>query len=89
MDLMKIVDLAKIKNFVTRNEDKIGHCVINILIMLMCIFPWYVCLAVAIFASVGKELYDKYYKHTLFDIKDLLSDAVGIVIGFLLLLFFR
>lgn len=81
--------LEEIKNLVAKNEDKICHCVVNILIMLMCIFPWYVCLGIAITASVGKELYDKYYKHTFFDLKDLISDFAGIVIGFLLLLFCR
>ncbi|MBV3619396.1 hypothetical protein [Bacteroides xylanisolvens] len=78
----------KIKQFLQRYEDKILHAGVNILIMQMGLCPWFICLFIAVFFSVGKELSDKYFKHTFFDCKDLLADAVGIIIGLIIRLIF-
>lgn len=78
----------KIKQLIRLHEDKILHAGVNVLIMQMAQFPWWACLAIAVFFSVGKEISDKYLKHTYFDCKDLLADAVGILIGLIIRLIF-
>lgn len=78
----------KIKQFIRAHEDKILHVGINVLIMQMGQFPWWINLLIAIIFSIGKELSDKYLKHTYFDCKDLMADAVGIIIGLIIHLIF-
>lgn len=78
----------KIKLFVRLHEDKILHAGVNVLIMQMVQFPFWACLIIAVIFSVGKEISDKYLKHTYFDCKDLLADAVGIIIGLIIRLIF-
>lgn len=78
----------KIKQFVRLHEDKILHAGVNVLIMQMVQFPFWACLIIAVIFSVGKEISDKYLKHTYFDCKDLLADAVGIIIGLIIRLIF-
>lgn len=78
----------KIKQFVQAYEDKILHVGVNVLIMQMGQFPWWANLLIAIFFSIGKELSDKYLKHTYFDCKDLMTNAVGIIIGLIIRLIF-
>lgn len=78
----------KLKKIIQAHEDKILHAGVNILIMQMGLFSWYICLCIAVFFSVGKEISDKYLKHTYFDCKDLLADAIGIFIGLIIRLIF-
>lgn len=44
----------------------------------------YFSISITAFTGVGKEVYDKYCKKTVFSYKDLTADAVGIIIGTLL-----
>ena len=78
----------KMKQFIRAHEDKILHVGVNVLIMQMGQFPWWINLLIAIIFSIGKELSDKYLKHTYFDCKDLMADAVGIIIGLIIHLIF-
>lgn len=62
----------------------------NVLIIQIGLFSWWVCLLIAILFSIGKKVSDKYLKYTYFDCKDLLADAVGILIGLIIrLIFFK
>lgn len=78
----------KIKQFIQAHEDKILHAGVNVLIMQMGQCSWWVCLIIAVLFSIGKEISDKYFKHTYFDRKDLLADAVGVFIGLIIRLIF-
>lgn len=74
----------KFKQFIQTHEDKMLHAGVNILIMQMGQCSWLACLLIAVFFSFGKEISDKYFKRTYFDCKDLIADAVGIIIGLII-----
>ena len=78
----------KIKKFIQDHERKILHAGINLLIMLMGLCSWYTCLSIALFFSIGKEISDKYLKHTYFDPRYLWADGIGISIGLFIRLLF-
>ena len=70
--------------------EKIGfdgakHIILSSIIALVLsyIFPWYVVASITICIGIVKELYDKFSKKGYSEIKDVLCDIVGIIIGIL------
>lgn len=70
--------------------EKIGfdgakHIILSSIIALVLsyIFPWYVVASITICIGIVKELYDKFSKKGYPEIKDVLCDIVGIIIGIL------
>ena len=66
-------------------EDKLKHIVLSAVIMvLLSLFLHKLVAAIVTLAiGIGKELYDKYTGKGCAEWKDLLSNAIGIVIGLL------
>lgn len=70
-------------------RDKIKHTAINYIIVVALSLLWCTIGAIlaAVIVSVGKEIYDKYKTNaTGFDLRDLIADGVGIVLGVLTIL---
>ena len=70
-------------------RDKIKHTAINYIIVVALSLLWCNIGAIltAIVVSIGKEIYDKYKTNaTGFDLRDLIADGVGIVLGLLTIL---
>ena len=70
-------------------RDKIKHTAINYIIVVALSLLWCTIGAIltAVVVSVGKEIYDKYKTNaTGFDLRDLIADGVGIVLGVLTIL---
>lgn len=73
-------------------RDKIKHTAINYIIVVALSLLWCTLGAIltAAFVSVGKEIYDKYKTNaTGFDLRDLLADGVGIVLGLMTILILK
>lgn len=65
-------------------RDKIKHATINYIIVVALSLLWCNIGAIltAVVVSVAKEIYDKYKTNaTGFDLRDLIADGVGIVLG--------
>lgn len=86
--------METIKNWINniisliKGNDKLKHVIINFAIVLVVgVFNLKVGVALAIVASISKELYDKYRPNgSGWDWKDLVADLIGIVIGILILI---
>lgn len=81
--------IEKIKSLINKHRDKIYHLVVNVLMMLIIgiIFNIVSAIIVSILVSISKELYDEIYEDgSGWDWYDLIADAIGIVIGILILL---
>ncbi len=64
--------------------DGLLHVIISAMIVLIMqiIAPWWVAVSVAILIGVGKELiWDLWLRKGQIQVKDLICDAVGIIIG--------
>lgn len=80
--------LKKIVNFL-KQSDKLKHCLVNLLVMLIAgSINIRIGLAVglAVGLSLGKEYGDSKAPGNKWDWYDILADAIGIVIGLLLVL---
>lgn len=76
----------KIKSFVKNNvtDDKKLHFLVSALLTEIFYdvgIPLWIAMLITLGIGIGKELYDKYVKKTMFDVKDLIADIVGILIG--------
>lgn len=86
--------METIKNWINniisfiKDNDKLKHVLVNFAIVLVVgVFNLKVGVALAIVASISKELYDKYRPNgSGWDWKDLVADLIGIVIGILILI---
>lgn len=78
--------LKKIVNFL-KQSDKLKHCLVNLLAMLIAgsINIW-LGIGLAVGLSVGKEYGDSKTPGNKWDRYDILADAIGIVIGLILVL---
>ena len=78
--------LKKIVNFL-KQSDKLKHCLVNLLVMLIAgsINIW-LGIGLAVGLSLGKEYGDSKAPDNKWDWYDILADAIGIVIGLLLVL---
>lgn len=65
-------------------QDQVYHFIVCALVVLNCLMPLWVAVLLAVILAVGKELYDKYIKKTLFDWTDIYADLLGIALGILL-----
>lgn len=86
--------METIKNWINniisfiKTNDKVKHVLVNFAIVLIVgLFNIKVGVALAIVASISKELYDKFRPNgTGWDWKDIVADLIGIVIGILILI---
>lgn len=86
--------METIKNWINniisfiKDNDKLKHVLVNFAIVLVVgVFNLKVGVALAIVASISKELYDKYRPNgSGWNWKDLIADLIGIVIGILILI---
>lgn len=78
--------LKKIVNFL-KQSDKLKHCLVNLLVMLIAgsINIW-LGIGLAVGLSLGKEYGDSKAPGNKWDWYDILTDAIGIVTGLLLVL---
>lgn len=78
--------LKKIVNFL-KQSDKLKHCLVNLLVMLIAgsINIW-LGIGLAVGLSLGKEYGDSKALGNKWDWYDILADAIGIVIGLILVL---
>ena len=60
------------------------HFTVCALLVLNCLMPLWAAVLLAVILAVGKELYDKYIKRTLFDWTDIYADLAGISFGILI-----
>ena len=86
--------METIKNWINniisfiKDNNKLKHVLISFAIVLVVgVFNLKVGVALAMVASISKELYDKYRSNgSGWDWKDLIADLIGIVIGILILI---
>lgn len=78
--------LKKAINFL-KQSDKLKHCLANLLVMFIVgSFNIWLGLGLAIGLSVGKEYGDSLVEGNKWDWYDILADAIGLVIGLILVL---
>nr|DAX08760.1 MAG TPA: putative periplasmic lipoprotein [Bacteriophage sp.] len=86
--------METIKNWINniisliKGNDKLKHVIINFAIVLIVgVFNLKVGVALAIVASISKELYDKFRSNgTGWDWKDIIADLIGIILGILIII---
>lgn len=86
--------METIKNWINniisliKGNDKLKHVIFNFAIVLIVgIFNLKVGVALAILASISKELYDKFRPNgTEWDWKDIIADLIGIILGILIII---
>lgn len=78
--------LKKIVNFL-KQSDKLKHCLVNLLVVLIAgsINIW-LGIGLAVGLSLGKEYGDSKAPSNKWDWYDIFADAIGIVIGLILVL---
>ncbi|MBO5134602.1 MAG: hypothetical protein J6C15_05555 [Bacteroidaceae bacterium] len=63
--------------------DGMAHCLLSATItaILGCFLPWYGAVIGTLLVGLAKEVYDKYSGKGNAEIKDLVCDLIGIIIG--------
>lgn len=79
--------VVKLATFLNLPSDKLLHsiCSLLLVIVLSLIFPIWASVLITLFIGISKEVYDKVSKKGHAEIKDLIADLIGILIGFLII----
>lgn len=76
--------MNKILSYLTR--DRLLHIVFStaLVVIFNLIFSWVIAAILALMVGLGKEfIWDKWMKKGTFDIHDIISDIIGIILGIL------
>lgn len=63
--------------------DGMAHCLLSAALtaLLGVFFPWWLAVIAVLMAGIAKEAYDKYIGKGSMEIKDLMCNIIGIIIG--------
>lgn len=63
--------------------DGIVHCLLSAALtaLLVVFFPWWLAVIAVLIAGIAKEAYDKYSGKGSMEIKDMMCNIIGIIIG--------
>ena len=63
-------------------QDLVTHFLTGFFIITLLQFDWAFAIAAVVIIGVGKEFYDKFIRHTMFDWKDVACTIVGGFVAF-------